>query len=57
MTFDRPLLLVALVVLPLLVLAWRRQERRRAAQAAVFANAALIPNLVEIGRASSRERV
>ena len=46
MAFDRPLLLVALVVLPLLVLAWRHQERRRAAQAAVFASPALIPNLV-----------
>ncbi len=46
MTFDRPLLLLALVVLPLLVLAWRAQERRRAAQATTFATAALIPNLV-----------
>jgi Ca-activated chloride channel family protein len=45
-SFDRPLLLIALVVLPLLVLAWRAQERRRAAQATTFATAALIPNLV-----------
>lgn len=46
MSFDRPLVLIALVVLPLLVIGWRALERRRAAQATRFSNAPLIPNLV-----------
>ena len=46
MSFERPLVLVALIAIPLLVLAWRQQERRRARQAAAFSQPALIPNLV-----------
>lgn len=46
MTFDRPLALVALAALPLLVVGWLALERRRHRQAARFANADLIPNLV-----------
>jgi len=45
-SFEHPLVLVALVAIPLLVLAWRYQERRRARQATAFSRAALIPNLV-----------
>jgi Ca-activated chloride channel family protein len=45
-SFDRPLVLVALAVMPLLVISWRHLERRRATQASAFATAALIPNLV-----------
>ena len=46
MSFERPLVLVALIAIPLLVLAWRQQERRRARQATAFSQPALIPNLV-----------
>jgi Ca-activated chloride channel family protein len=46
LSFDRPLVLVALIAIPLLVLAWRRHEQRRARQAAAFSTPALIPNLV-----------
>jgi Ca-activated chloride channel homolog len=46
MSFDHPLVLVALVLLPLLVLGWRALERRRAREAAAFARPALMPNLV-----------
>jgi Ca-activated chloride channel homolog len=46
MSFERPLALVALVVLPLVVLLWRYLERRRARDAAAFSSAALVPNLI-----------
>lgn len=46
MSFDRPLALIGLVVIPLAVLAWLALERRRASQAAAFSTPALIPNLV-----------
>jgi Ca-activated chloride channel homolog len=46
MSFDRPVMLIALLVLPGLVLAWRALERRRSDQAAGFASRALMPNLV-----------
>jgi Ca-activated chloride channel homolog len=46
MSFDRPLALVGLVVLPVLVVAWRALERRRAAEATGFSSASLIPNLI-----------
>jgi Ca-activated chloride channel family protein len=45
-SFDRPLVLVALVAVPLLVVSWRALEARRSNQATSFAAAALIPNLV-----------
>ncbi|HET7571671.1 MAG TPA: VWA domain-containing protein [Gaiellaceae bacterium] len=47
MTFARPAALVALVAVPLLVLAWARLERRRRAGAARFASPALLPGLLE----------
>jgi Ca-activated chloride channel family protein len=46
-TFDRPLILVALVVVPVLVVLWALNERRRREGAARFASLALIPNLVD----------
>lgn len=46
MSFDRPLVLVALIVIPLLVLGWRELDKRRARQAAAFSTPGLIPNLV-----------
>lgn len=55
MSFDRPLVLVALVVVPLLALLWRRQEQRRHEQAARFTSLALVPNLV--GERPGRRRV
>jgi Ca-activated chloride channel family protein len=45
-SFERPLVLVALVAIPALVLLWRAHERRREAQAAAFSSPALVPNLV-----------
>jgi Ca-activated chloride channel homolog len=45
-TFERPLVLVALLAVPALVVLWRLHERRRAQQAAAFATPALLPNLV-----------
>jgi Ca-activated chloride channel family protein len=45
-TFARPLALIALVAVPALLALWRLQERRRAAAAAHFSTAALIPNLL-----------
>jgi len=54
-SFDRPLALVALVVVPLLVLLWRRQEERRHEQAARFTSLALVPNLV--GETPGRRRL
>ncbi|MDX6442725.1 MAG: Ca-activated chloride channel [Gaiellaceae bacterium] len=46
MSFARPLALIALIVVPALVVLWRRQEGRRAQQAAAFSAPALLPNLV-----------
>jgi Ca-activated chloride channel family protein len=46
MSFDHPLVLIALVGLPVLVVVWRALERRRSRDAAGFAAPALIPNLV-----------
>jgi len=46
MTFDRPLVLFALVAIPLLWMLWRLNDQRRASGAAAFANPALVPNLV-----------
>ena len=46
MSFGRPLMLVALAVVPLLVAAWYALEARRADQAAAFSRPALTPNLV-----------
>jgi Ca-activated chloride channel family protein len=45
-SFDHPLVLVALIVVPLLVLGWRWLEQRRAAQSSAFSSPALVPNLV-----------
>jgi Ca-activated chloride channel homolog len=45
-TFDRPLMLIALVAVPLLAILWIALDRRRRADAARFATPALIPNLV-----------
>jgi Ca-activated chloride channel family protein len=55
MSFDRPLVLVALVVLPLLVWLWLVQERRRRRSASAFATPTLIPNLID--RAPGRARI
>ena len=46
MSFDHPLVLIALLALPVLVVVWRALERRRSRDAAGFAAPALIPNLV-----------
>ena len=46
MSFGRPLMLIALVAVPLLVAAWYALEARRAEQAAAFSRPALTPNLV-----------
>jgi Ca-activated chloride channel family protein len=46
MTFDRPLVLIALAAVPALYFLWRLHDRRRSAEAAAFANPALVPNLV-----------
>jgi len=45
-SFAQPLVLVALVAVPLLLVLWLRSERRRHADAARFATLALLPNLV-----------
>jgi len=55
LTFDRPYWLIGLLAVPLLVLLWRREERRRRAGAARFANLALVPNLID--RAPGRRRL
>ena len=55
MTFDRPLWLIGLAAVPLLVLLWRREESRRRAGAARFANLALVPDLID--RAPGRRRL
>jgi Ca-activated chloride channel family protein len=46
LSFGQPLVLIALVIVPALVLAWRAQDRRREARAAAFSAPALLPNLV-----------
>ena len=46
MTFEWPLALLALLVVPVLVALYVRRERRRTEFAARFANPALLPNLV-----------
>lgn len=46
MSFGQPLVLIALVIVPALVFAWRAQDRRREARAAAFSAPALLPNLV-----------
>lgn len=46
MSFQSPLALVALVVVPLLVAAYVLYERRRRSSAARFGNPALLPNVV-----------
>jgi Ca-activated chloride channel family protein len=46
MSFDQPLVLIALLLVPLLVLGWRAFDRRRTQEAASFATPALFPNLV-----------
>jgi len=45
-SFAQPLVLVALVAVPLLLVLWLRSERRRHADAARFATLGLLPNLV-----------
>ena len=47
MTFEWPIALVGLVVLPLLIAGYARQERRRTAAAARFTTPALLPNLLD----------
>jgi Ca-activated chloride channel homolog len=47
MTFQWPLALVALVVLPVLVAVYAIRERRRPEEAARFTTPALLPNLVD----------
>jgi Ca-activated chloride channel homolog len=54
MTFDWPIALVGLVVLPLLVLAYLWYDRRRRASQASFGSPALLPNVIE--RAPGRLR-
>lgn len=46
MSFSQPLVLVALVAVPLLLALWLRSEQRRHASAARFSSLALLPNLV-----------
>jgi Ca-activated chloride channel family protein len=47
MTFQWPLVLIALAIVPLLAVLHLYRERRRAASASQFVNAALLPNLVD----------
>lgn len=54
MSFEWPLLLLTLLAVPLAVAGYAWLERRRQRQAAVFANPALVPNLV--GRRPGRLR-
>jgi Ca-activated chloride channel homolog len=56
MSFDRPLVLIALVGVPILVALWVLNDRRRSTSAAAFANPALIPNLVS-GRPGARRAI
>jgi len=46
-TFEQPLVLVALVVVPAAAGLWLANERRRRRSAAVFTSLALLPNLVD----------
>ncbi len=55
MSFGRPLMLVALVVVPLLAAAWYVLERRRTTEASRFSTPALLPNLV--GERPGRRRL
>ena len=54
MTFDWPLVLLALLVLPVLVALYIFRERRRTSFAAGFANPALLPNVTD--KAPGRRR-
>jgi Ca-activated chloride channel family protein len=45
-SFDRPLALLALLVVPALVMLWLLNEQQRAADAGRFASRALVPNLI-----------
>ncbi|HEV3480204.1 MAG TPA: VWA domain-containing protein [Gaiellaceae bacterium] len=54
MTFEWPLVLLALLVIPLVVVLYVLRERRRTAVAAGFANPALLPNVID--RAPGRLR-
>jgi Ca-activated chloride channel family protein len=47
MTFDWPLALLALLLIPVLVVLYVLRERRRTAFAAGFANPALLPNVID----------
>ena len=47
MTFQWPLVLLALLVVPLLVALYVVRERRRTAFAAAFSNPALLPNVID----------
>lgn len=47
MSFQSPLVLIALVAVPLLAVLYVRHERRRTLDAARFGNPALLPNLVD----------
>ena len=47
MSFERPLVLVALVAVPVAAVLWIAYQRRRRAAAASFSNPALLPNLVD----------
>jgi len=55
-SFGQPLALIALLVVPVLVILWRLQERRRQTQAGAFSTPALIPNLVS-GRPGRRRTI
>src|SRR3954453_436792 len=46
MSFQHPVLLVGLILLPLAVAVWLWLERRRAAGAASWSSPALVPNMV-----------
>jgi hypothetical protein len=54
MSFDWPVALLALLLIPLLVVLYILRERRRTAFAAGFGNPALLPNVVD--RAPGRLR-
>jgi Ca-activated chloride channel homolog len=47
MSFEMPLVLIALVVVPLLALLYVRRERQRPEAAAAFTSPGLLPNLVD----------
>lgn len=50
MSFAAPYLLISLVLVPLTAIALRRLETRRRSRAAVWANVALLPNMIVGGR-------